>query len=210
MQRISDPYHVLGVGRDATSAEVKAAHRRLAKRLHPDGPQADPNAFLSVQDAYELLSDPLRRTEWDRTHAPGPVRAGESPRSGGRATRARATERPSRPAAGPASRPPVHRDTDHAARAGATTPGAASADSAGPRPRPHTARPLDAAAGPDPDPFSRSSGAAWSSASRAFFRRASADMPSGAAHPNTPRWTTPLGGTPPPRYEVPRQRPPAG
>src|SRR3972149_6620047 len=78
MQRIPDPYRVLGVGRDATTAEIKAAHRRLAKRFHPDTAAADEPVFLAVQGAYELLKDPLRRAEWDRKHAPGPVRAGET------------------------------------------------------------------------------------------------------------------------------------
>jgi curved DNA-binding protein CbpA len=206
MQRSPDPYRLLGVGRDATTREIKAAHRRLAKRFHPDAPQADEGAFLSVQGAYELLSDPLRRTEWDRSHAPGPVRADEALRGArsrdqdrpGRAgttagtttgseraarsgRRGEAPPRTARPAASPAS------GAARAARGTAPGPGAA----------------------PDPDPFSRSSGAAWSSASRAYFRRASADMPSGAANPNTPRWTTPLGGTPPPRYAPAGGPPPA-
>lgn len=197
MQRLSDPYRLLGVGRDATAVEIKAAHRRLAKRLHPDRAQGDPDAFLAVQDAYELLSDPLRRREWDRRHAPGPVPAGQSPPTA-RDARARAPERPSRPAqprAG-AARPASARPATEAA-AGS---GASGETREGPGRRARTARPPDPSAAPDPDPFSRSSGAAWSSASRAFFRRTSADMPSGAANPNTPRWTTPLGATPPPRY----------
>ena len=57
--------------------QVKAAHRRLAKRFHPDAPDGDTDRFLAVQEAYSLLSDPLRRREWDARHAPGPVRAGE-------------------------------------------------------------------------------------------------------------------------------------
>ncbi|MFI5255117.1 MAG: DnaJ domain-containing protein, partial [Candidatus Limnocylindrales bacterium] len=213
MQRLSDPYRLLGVGRDATAVEIKAAHRRLAKRLHPDRAQGDPDAFLAVQDAYELLSDPLRRREWDRRHAPGPVPAGESPRAArdareGRGARdagdargareGRDPERPGRPASprAGATRPaPARPATGSAAGAGAS--GEARE---GPGRQPRTARPPGPSAAPDPDPFSRSSGAAWSSASRAFFRRASADMPSGAANPNTPRWTTPLGATPPPRY----------
>ncbi|HVQ23486.1 MAG TPA: J domain-containing protein, partial [Candidatus Saccharimonadia bacterium] len=75
MQRVPDPYRVLGVGPEATPAEVKAAHRRLAKRYHPDAPTADATRFLAAQDAYELLRDPLRRREWDRRHMSGPVRA---------------------------------------------------------------------------------------------------------------------------------------
>jgi len=168
MQRIPDPYRVLGVDRDATSAEIKAAHRRLAKRFHPDAAAADEPVFLAVQGAYELLKDPLRRAEWDRKHAPGPVRAAE-PTSRRAPLRKRPTEpRPAEPAPG--------RRTDQ---------------------------------GPDPDVYSRSSGAAWSSAARAYFRRAAADMPSGAANPNTPRWTTPVGTAPKPRYESPPRPAPA-
>jgi curved DNA-binding protein CbpA len=178
MQRIPDPYRVLGVGREATPAEIKAAHRRLAKRFHPDAAAADEPVFLAVQGAYELLKDPLRRAEWDRKHAPGPVRADE-PTSSRSPVRKRPFEpkpsesaRPARPAQGPKAPPWTEpgRRTDH---------------------------------GPDPDVYNRSSGAAWSSAARAYFRRASADMPSGAANPNTPRWTTPVGTAPKPRYDAP-------
>ena len=105
MQRVPDPYRVLGVSREATMAEVKAAHRRLAKRFHPDAPQADEVRFLAAQDAYELLRDPLRRREWDSKHAPGPVRAGSSstaPRRG-RTTSGDAPDR-SGPPASPRSR----------------------------------------------------------------------------------------------------------
>jgi curved DNA-binding protein CbpA len=175
MQRIPDPYRVLGVDRDATPAEIKAAHRRLAKRFHPDAAAADEPVFLAVQGAYELLKDPLRRAEWDRKHAPGPVRADE-PTSRRSSLRKRPLEpkpaEPARPAQRPKAPPWTEpgRRTDH---------------------------------GPDQDVYSRSSGAAWSSAARAYFRRASADMPSGAANPNTPRWTTPVGTAPKPRYDVP-------
>ncbi len=65
--------------RGATDEQVKAAHRRLAKRYHPDAGGGDPIRFLAVQEAYLLLSDPLRRRDWDSRHAPGPVRATERP-----------------------------------------------------------------------------------------------------------------------------------
>lgn len=196
MQRSPDPYRVLGVGRDAGAREIKAAHRRLAKRFHPDAPQADETAFLSVQGAYELLSDPLRRTEWDRSHAPGPVRADAT-----REARSRGQERPGRAGttAGSARNSRRGEASPRTARPAASPASGAGRPAAGTSPGP--------GAPPDPDPFSRSSGAAWSSASRAYFRRASADMPSGAANPNTPRWTTPLGGTPPPRYAAPPPEP---
>jgi curved DNA-binding protein CbpA len=75
MQSVPDPYRVLGVRMDSTPAEVKAAHRRLAKRHHPDSPGGDRLRFLAIQSAYQLLSDPLQRREWDARHAPGPVGA---------------------------------------------------------------------------------------------------------------------------------------
>ena len=75
MKPTSDPYRVLGVLRGADPAQIKAAHRRLAKRYHPDASGGDEDRFLAVQEAYQLLSDPVRRREWDRRHAPGPMRA---------------------------------------------------------------------------------------------------------------------------------------
>ena len=81
LQPTTDPYHVLGVLRGATTAQIKAAHRRLAKRYHPDGSTGDEARFLALQEAYQLLSDPKRRLEWDRLHAPGPVRAAGGRRS---------------------------------------------------------------------------------------------------------------------------------
>src|SRR4051812_38164007 len=74
----SDPYRELGLARAATEEQIKAAHRRLAKRHHPDAPGGDTQRFLAIQEAYLLLSDPLRRREWDARHAPGPVVAGEA------------------------------------------------------------------------------------------------------------------------------------
>src|SRR5262245_9502288 len=70
-----DPYRTLGLHRDATEAEVKAAHRKLAKRFHPDKEGGDRERFLKVQEAYRVLSDALARKEWDDRHAPGPMRA---------------------------------------------------------------------------------------------------------------------------------------
>jgi len=52
----SDPYAILGLTRDASSAEVKRAYRRLAKSFHPDsaGESALPQ-FLAVHEAYEAI-----------------------------------------------------------------------------------------------------------------------------------------------------------
>ncbi|PGH17757.1 hypothetical protein AJ79_00898 [Helicocarpus griseus UAMH5409] len=67
-----NPYLVLGVSKDATTAEIKAAHRKLALKCHPDKikdeeqrKEAIPE-FQRVQSAYELLSDDRKRADYDR------------------------------------------------------------------------------------------------------------------------------------------------
>ena len=63
-----DYYEILGVGRDANRAEVKTAFRRLARELHPDVNDHDPEAeekFKEAAEAYEVLSDPERRRAYD-------------------------------------------------------------------------------------------------------------------------------------------------
>ena len=81
MKQLSDPYRALGVAHGATDVEIKAAHRKLVKRFHPDsGSKSDTDRFLRVQEAYRVLSDPLLRREWDARHAPGPLRADKPPR----------------------------------------------------------------------------------------------------------------------------------
>ncbi|MCC6215918.1 MAG: molecular chaperone DnaJ [Polyangiaceae bacterium] len=75
-----DPYEVLGVGRDATEAEVRAAFRRLGAEHHPDRRPGDADAaarFKELNAAYQTLSDPRRRAAWDRFGAKG-VEAGFS------------------------------------------------------------------------------------------------------------------------------------
>ncbi len=84
-ERNADPYRTLGVPHGATEAQIKAAHRRLAKRWHPDAPEGETVRFLAIQEAYHLLMDPLRRKRWDDAHAATPVRATDP--AGGRATR---------------------------------------------------------------------------------------------------------------------------
>ena len=63
-----DYYEVLGVGRDADGAEVKRAFRGLARELHPDVNDHDPEAeekFKAAAEAYEVLSDPEQRRAYD-------------------------------------------------------------------------------------------------------------------------------------------------
>lgn len=77
-----DCYEVLGVGRNADEAEVKKAFRRLARELHPDVNNHDPDAeekFKEAAEAYEILSDPDRRQVYDRYGHDGLRRGGQSP-----------------------------------------------------------------------------------------------------------------------------------
>ncbi|HEX2410849.1 MAG TPA: molecular chaperone DnaJ [Solirubrobacteraceae bacterium] len=63
-----DPYEILGVSRDADTATVKKAFRRLARELHPDVNAHDPDAeakFKEAAEAYEILSDEERRRLYD-------------------------------------------------------------------------------------------------------------------------------------------------
>lgn len=179
---IPDPYRVLGLLRGADPAQIKAAHRRLAKLYHPDGASGDEVRFLAVQEAYQLLADPRRRREWDRQHAPGPIRAAEARRS----------PSPTRPAT---SARPDRASPRGAARPGRDGGGRTRTWSAEHVPwwedfRPGPRRPAPPSPGADPEPtvqdhgpgeldaFSRSSGAAWSAAARRHFRRGTDDLPS--------------------------------
>jgi len=68
-----DYYEVLGVSRGATAEELKQAYRRCAHACHPDTNPGDPEAaarFREAKEAYETLSDPERRADYDRTYPP--------------------------------------------------------------------------------------------------------------------------------------------
>lgn len=64
---MKDHYAVLGIGSDASDDEIRLAYRRKAQQFHPDrNPSADAaERFRDVQDAYDVLSDSLRRVAYD-------------------------------------------------------------------------------------------------------------------------------------------------
>ncbi|WP_431277206.1 molecular chaperone DnaJ [Leifsonia poae] len=70
---MADHYEVLGVDRTATPDEIKKAYRRLARELHPDvNPSADAaERFKLVTHAYDVLSDPQQRQQYDIGPQPG-------------------------------------------------------------------------------------------------------------------------------------------
>ena len=58
-------YDVLGVKRDASDKEIKTAFRKLAQKYHPDA-GGDEAKFKEISEAYETLSDPKKRKEYDQ------------------------------------------------------------------------------------------------------------------------------------------------
>ncbi len=81
----TDHYETLGVARDATDEEIKRAYKKLARTHHPDlnpGDNGSEAKFKEIGAAYEVLSDPDRRSRYDRfgTDQPG---AGGDPFGGG-------------------------------------------------------------------------------------------------------------------------------
>ena len=64
-----DPYDILGLKRDASEDDIRAAYRKLAKKHHPDlnpGNKSAEERFKQVSGANELLSDPDKRARYDR------------------------------------------------------------------------------------------------------------------------------------------------
>ena len=78
-----DYYKVLGVAKDAEASVIKKAYRKLAKDLHPDTNPGDKNIeerFKEVSEAYDVLSDPKRRAEYDDARLyGGQMRGGFNP-----------------------------------------------------------------------------------------------------------------------------------
>lgn len=61
-----NPYSTLGVQKNADADAIKRAHRKAAKRTHPDS-GGTKEEFQAVNSAYMVLRDPLRRERYDRT-----------------------------------------------------------------------------------------------------------------------------------------------
>lgn len=77
-----DPYSILGVGKDAAPEDIKKAYRNLARKYHPDHNPNDGAAeekFKDVKKAYDILSEPSRRQQYDSygfTGEEGPSQGG--------------------------------------------------------------------------------------------------------------------------------------
>jgi curved DNA-binding protein CbpA len=60
-----NPYTVLGVDPSASEAEIKAAWREAAQKAHPDREGGSPERMMEVNEAYQVLCDPIRRAAFD-------------------------------------------------------------------------------------------------------------------------------------------------
>ncbi len=68
-QKNKDLYRVLGVAPDASAEEIKKSYRRKAREMHPDLDPENPwaeDAFKELSAAYQIVSDPVRRAQYDR------------------------------------------------------------------------------------------------------------------------------------------------
>jgi DnaJ-class molecular chaperone len=137
-----DFYKVLGVERKAKPDEIKKAYRRLARKFHPDVNPGDKSAeerFKLITEAHDVLSDPKKRSVYDRFGQYSDNLADAAARGAEPGGGAEAGVRPStsRASIGATPRPAARaaRETRAAVRVSATSSQTCSAAAAGGRAR---------------------------------------------------------------------------
>ncbi len=75
-----DYYKILALDKGATTEEIKKAYRKLALKYHPDrgGSQEDDKKFKEINEAYQVLSDPQKRSQYDQFGANGSPFGGQT------------------------------------------------------------------------------------------------------------------------------------
>jgi curved DNA-binding protein CbpA len=84
MQTSKDLYGVLGLSRGASQDDVRRAYRKLVREHHPDANPGDHSAeerFKEIQQAYEVLSNPEKRREYDKRFHASSTRSSGRPRA---------------------------------------------------------------------------------------------------------------------------------
>lgn len=61
-----DYYKILGVSKEASESEIKKAYRKMAHKYHPDKQGGDEDKFKEVNEAYQVLSNPSKRSQYDQ------------------------------------------------------------------------------------------------------------------------------------------------
>jgi curved DNA-binding protein CbpA len=84
--RSKDPYELLGVSREASADDIRRAYRGLTRKHHPDANPNDPGAeerFKELNQAYEVLSNPEKRRNYDERVRAASRRSSARPRAQG-------------------------------------------------------------------------------------------------------------------------------
>jgi molecular chaperone DnaJ len=71
-----DYYQILGINKGASDDEIKKAYRKLAHQYHPDKAGGDSSRFKEINEAYQVLSDKTKRTQYDRFGTADPMGGG--------------------------------------------------------------------------------------------------------------------------------------
>jgi DnaJ homolog subfamily B member 4 len=65
-----DYYKILGVSRTATDEEIRKAYKKLSMKYHPDRPNGDEERFKQINEAYDVLKDPMKRLQYNQGEKP--------------------------------------------------------------------------------------------------------------------------------------------